>query len=96
MIWIDEQNRLIGNYRLPHPNGKLLALGAKDEAYMCGATGAKVFCVSISPGAENATWTIDLTSRSLVNGGVIVPGRMYINLDKDSLYAFGTNETGAP
>lgn len=96
MIWIDGQNRLIGNYRLPHPNGKLLALGAKDEAYMCGATGAKVFCVSVSPGAETATWQIDLTSRALVNGGVIVPGRMYINLDKDSLYAFGTNETGAP
>ena len=96
MVWIDNQNRLIGNYRLPHPNGKLLALGAKDEAYLCGANGAKVFCVNIAPGAETATWQIDLTSRAFVNGGVIVPGRMYINLDKDSLYAFGTNETGAP
>jgi len=96
LVWIDSQNRLIGNYRLPHPNGKLLALGAKDEAYLCGANGAKVFCVNIAPGAETAAWQIDLTSRALVNGGVIVPGRMYINLDKDGLYAFGTNETGAP
>ena len=96
MVWIDSQNRLIGNYRLPHPNGKLLALGAKDEAYLCGANGAKVFCVNISPGAETAAWTINITSGELVNGGVIIPGRMYINLDKDGLYAFGTNETGAP
>ena len=96
MVWIDSQNRLIGNYRLPQPNGKLLALGAKDEAYMCGATGAKVFCINMSPGAKTATWTVDLTSRSLVTGGVIVPGRMYINLDKDSIYAFETNETGTP
>ena len=96
MVWIDSQNRLIGNYRLPHPNGKLLALGAKDEAYLCGANGAKVFCVNISPGAEAATWTVNITSGALVNGGVIVPSRMYINLDKDGLYAFGTNETGAP
>jgi len=96
MIWIDGQNRLIGNYRLPYPSGKLLALGAKDEAYLCGANGAKVFCVNAAPGAETATWIVSTPSRSIINGGVIVPGRMYVSVDKDGLYAFGTDETGAP
>ena len=96
IVWIDNQNRLIGNYRLPYPSGKLLALGANDEAYMCGANGAKAFCVNVAPGAETAAWQIDITTRALVNGGVIVPGRMYVSIDKDGLYAFGTDETGAP
>ncbi len=63
---------------------------------MCGANGAKAFCDNVAPGAETATWPIDIATRALVNGGVIVPGRMYINLETDGLYAFGTDETGAP
>ncbi len=96
MIWLGSQNLLVGNYRFPYPNGKIIAVGEKGEAYMCGSNGAEVNCINITPGAETPTWAIDINSRELVIGGVIVPGRLYVSVGNDGLYAFEINETSTP
>ncbi|MBE0671193.1 MAG: PQQ-binding-like beta-propeller repeat protein [Anaerolineales bacterium] len=96
IVWIGKQNLLIGNYRFPIPNGKLVALGSQDEAYMCGSTGGKVNCISVTPGAEKPTWEINILSREIVVGAVIAPNRIYVSVGKDGLYAFESPQTGTP
>jgi hypothetical protein len=96
MVWLDSQSRVVGNYRFPYPGAKLIALGQNDEAYLCGSTGARVICINIPPGTDTPVWTSYIDNRAQVLGGALVPGRIYIALAGDGLYALGTNKTGAP
>ena len=52
VVWLDEQSRLVGNYRFPHGSSRLIAVGAKSEAYLCGPTGARIECVAAMPGSR--------------------------------------------
>jgi peptide/nickel transport system permease protein len=97
MVWLDGQSRVVGNYRFTFSNSKLIAIGEKDEAYICSSTGARVVCINIPPGVDTPAWTVYIEDApSALLGGVFVPGRIYISLDKNGIYAIGTNETGAP
>jgi hypothetical protein len=97
MIWLDDQSRMVGNYRFTFSNSKLIAIGEKDEAYICSSTGARLVCIDIAPGANEPTWTAYVDDApAAVLGGVFVPGRIYISLDNDGIYAIGANEAGAP
>ncbi|WKZ35776.1 MAG: PQQ-binding-like beta-propeller repeat protein [Anaerolineales bacterium] len=96
MVWIDIQKRVIGNYRFSYPNGKFIAMGEKEEAYLCGSIDVKVLCIRIPPGAEAPTWTIGIDSHTPAIGGVLVPGRIYIAIKADGIHAFGTNQEGMP
>ena len=93
MVWLDDQSRVVGNVRFPYTNAKLIAVGQKDEAYICSSTGASVICINIPPGTETPTWefTIENTP-AVILGGAFVPDRIYLSLDKDGLYAIGTNQ----
>lgn len=96
IVWLTNHNVLIGNYLFPYPNGKLVAIGAKNEAYMCGSNGGSTSCISAVPGSEEPEWEIQLITRDLLSGGIVVPGRLYVNISNDGLYAYGTENTGAP
>lgn len=87
MVWIDEDSRVVGNYLFPRINATLIAIGGEDEAYLCGATGARVECINIGVGQSEPTWSIMLEVPSDVAGGALVPGRLYVALQGDALYA---------
>ena len=87
MVWVDKNSRVVGNYLFPRINATLVALGAEDEAYLCGATGARVECINIGVNQQEPAWTITIDVPTDVAGGALVPGRLYIALQGDSLYA---------
>lgn len=89
MIWLDAQSRLLGNYRFPRPNSRLIAIGAKDEAYICGANTATVECISVAPGVDEPVWRIMLATPGKVAGGALIPGRFLLAVGGDGLYVYG-------
>ena len=92
MIWLDAQSRVIGNYSFQNPNPKVIAIGEKGEAILCGSTTVRVNCVNIAPGPETPTWDISVESPTPLLGGAVVPGRLYLLLS-DGLYALESQET---
>ena len=96
MVWMDEQSRLVGNYRFPHGSSRLIAMGANSEAYLCGPTGARIECVMAMPGAEQPLWSVFLDNASRPIGGALVPGTLYVAAEDGTLYALSTEENTQP
>ena len=92
MVWLDSQSRVVGNFRLPNPNARLIAVGQEDEAYICGSIGLRIECVQAEVGLNEPAWKFDIEVDSEVAGGALVPGRLYIAVAEDGLYAFGSQE----
>jgi len=91
MIWLDAQSRVVGNYSFLNPNPKLIALGEKGEAILCGSTTANTNCINVAPGMEEPTWEFSIDSDAPLLGGAITPGRLYVLL-YNGLYAFESQE----
>ena len=93
VIWLDEQSRLVGNFEFPYANSRLIAIGEKGEAYLCGPTGRRIQCVAALPGVSDPLWEIYIEDNSSPVGGALVPGTMYIATQNGSLYAISSGET---
>ena len=91
MVWLDEQSRLVGNFEFPLTNSRIMAIGEKGEAYLCGPTGRRIECVAARPGADEPLWDIYLDNSSRPIGGALVPGTLYVSADDGALYALLTN-----
>jgi hypothetical protein len=89
MVWMDAQSRLLGNYRYARINGRMVAIGSKDEAYICGGINASVLCVCIYPGEEEPRWELEFDTAGNPVGGALIPGRLLISVSGDGLYVFG-------
>jgi outer membrane protein assembly factor BamB len=99
MVWVDKDGRLAGNYELSLSNSRLIAVGARGDAYMCGPTGRRVQCVAAIPGSTAPLWSVDLDDGSRPIGGALVPGTLYVSTfdalsEEGVLYALSEN-TGA-
>jgi outer membrane protein assembly factor BamB len=96
MVWIDPDSRLIGNFEFPFNNSRLMAVGARSEAYICGPTGARIRCVAALPGSKDPQWEVLLDDNSRPIGGALVPGTLYVTSANGFLYALSTTEAGEP
>lgn len=89
MIWMDAQSRLLGSYRYARMNGRLVAIGSKNEAYICGGNTASVLCVSMYPGEEEPLWSLQFDTVGNVVGGALIADRLILSVSFDGLYVFG-------
>ena len=96
VVWIDEQSRLVGNYRFPHGSSRLIAMGGNGEAYLCGPTGARLECVSAMPGSEEPLWSIFIDNSARPIGGALVPGTLYVTTEDGTLYALSAESNPQP
>lgn len=96
MVWLDGQSRLVGNFRFSHQNSRLIAMGGKGEAYLCGPTGARIECVAAMPGSEEPLWSVFLDNGTRPIGGALVPGTLYVATEDGVLYALSPREDAQP
>jgi hypothetical protein len=94
MIWLDGQSRVVGNFEFPLTNSRLMAIGAKGDAYLCGPTGRRMECVAAFPGSTEPLWKIDLDDNSRPIGGALVPGTLYVSSENGFLYALSPSNGG--
>ncbi len=92
MVWLDDKSRLVGNFAFPYRNSRLMAVGEKGEAYLCGPTVVRIVCVMAMPGSSDAVWSADIDAASKPIGGALVPGALYVAADGGSLYALSVND----
>jgi outer membrane protein assembly factor BamB len=95
VIWLDAQSRLVGNFEFAHNYSRLMAIGKKSEAYLCGPTGSRIECAAALPGSEKPLWTTFLDNSSRPIGGALVPGTLYVSAEDGVLYALSTNTGGS-
>ena len=96
MVWLDEQSRLVGNFEFLLTNSRIMAIGAKSEAYLCGPTGKRIECVAALPGVDKPVWDVYLDNSSRPVGGALIPGTLYVAADDGALYALSTNTGATP
>ena len=92
MIWLDGQSRVVGNFEFPVTNSRLLAIGEKGDAYLCGPTGRRIECVAAIAGSTEPLWKIDLDDNSRPMGGALVPGTFYVSSENGFLYALSPTD----
>jgi hypothetical protein len=86
----------VGNFEFPLTNSRIMAMGEKGEAYLCGPTGRRIQCVMAIPGVAEPVWDISIDDGSRPIGGALVPGTLYVSTfdafsEKGALYALSEN-----
>jgi peptide/nickel transport system permease protein len=99
LIWLDRHGGLQGNAFYPTRNSQVIAIDQKATIYSCGNLdfGYGVpECQAFSPELEDPIWKLRLEDSTLVAGGALVPGRLYIATQDGTLYALGEAELPEP
>lgn len=102
IVWLDTSGRVLGVIRYPVGRGQMIAVDQDSTAYVCrmGDTPkSHPGCFAFAPGSEEPAWQVPLEKGERVQGGAMVPGRLYVtflNKEGGSLYALGDVEEGAP
>ena len=78
------------NTHHPQRPSQVIATDAADHVYVCGLhriDGAR--CAGFVPGADVPFWQVVLPQGGQVNGGALVPGRLYVTTGDGAMYALG-------
>jgi outer membrane protein assembly factor BamB len=88
LVTLSMEGRLLGNIFYAQRGSKLIAIDAADRAIVCGqARSGHLECTVFAPGAEKPVWQVTLPDMAQVNGGALVPGRLYVTTRDGALYA---------
>jgi peptide/nickel transport system permease protein len=89
-VWLNMSGRTIGNTHYAQRATQVIAVDHDGTTYACG-TGriSGMECLALEPGSEDPIWQVTLESSGKVNGGALVPGRLYVTLEDGALYAVG-------
>jgi peptide/nickel transport system permease protein len=90
IVWLDWNDQVLGDIEYEQKPNRVIGVGLDAVMYTCGnTTNGNVECAAAERGAEQLLWQIALQQGSKVVGGALVSGRLYVSLDKGSLYAIG-------
>jgi outer membrane protein assembly factor BamB len=90
-IWVDRGGNVTGDVRFPHRETSVIGLDGSGVAYICGTsrvTGTAE-CLALQPGLDEPLWTLELPFGSVVTGGAVTPGRLYVATEEGYLMALG-------
>ncbi len=91
-IWLDLDGRVIGTTRFNYRPAEFLGVDRNSVYYTCGTLGGTNECRAYREGEQEPIWTLSLGIEGRVNGGAIVPGRLYATLQEGALVAMGDGE----
>ncbi|HLB49413.1 MAG TPA: PQQ-binding-like beta-propeller repeat protein, partial [Anaerolineales bacterium] len=90
LVMLNQDGQVAGFYRYPHRTTEIVGFDRDSAAYICGnRAGVKAECLAFMAGAEDPLWKLSLERAGAVNGGALVPGRLYVTLENGYLYAVG-------
>lgn len=99
LVWLDQQSNLRGKAFYPIRNSQVIAVDQNATLYTCGNLDygyGLPECQAFSPESEEPIWKLLLEDSSLVAGGALVPGRLYVATQEGVLYAIGAAEPLTP
>jgi peptide/nickel transport system permease protein len=90
LVLLGMDGQMLLNAHYPQRPSQVIATDAADHIYVCGENRAgSAECVGFAPGAEAPFWQVALPQGGQVNGGALVPGRLYVTTSDGALYALG-------
>ncbi|UCC65405.1 MAG: ABC transporter permease subunit, partial [Anaerolineae bacterium] len=98
IVWLDTSGRVLGVMRHPVGGGQIIGVDRDSTIHVCEAEPSPE-CLAFAPGSEEPVWQVSLEKGERVQGGAMLPGRLYVTfLDKEGgfLYALENVEEGAP
>ena len=98
IVWLDTSGRVLGVMRHPVGGGQIIGVDRDSTIHVCEARRSPE-CLAFAPGSEEPVWQVSLEKGERVQGGAMVPGRLYVTfVDKEGgfLYALENVEEGAP
>ena len=95
-VWIDKNNNLVGNYRPPDRQSKLIALDRELTMYVCSDNfNVAVNCKAFRIDSPNPKWELEFGGQASVVGGALAPDRFYVAINTGEvgmLHAVGSGE----
>ena len=66
----------------------MIGLDRDDVVYICGLDRTRgPVCLAFQPGSKDPLWQVALGKGVTVNGGALVPGRLYVTMEEGFLLA---------
>lgn len=89
LVWLQPTGQVLGTFQTPlFTTSDLLAIDEAATAYICGGTNRNtVTCIAQAPGQAEPTWQLQLPQGYSLQGGALVPGRLYVTTQDGFLYA---------
>jgi peptide/nickel transport system permease protein len=96
IVWLDTSGRVLSVVRYPMGRGYMIGVDPDAITYVCGGKSPRYnplpVCLAFAPDTEEPLWLLSLEKGELVEGGALVPGRLYVTLrgtEEGFLYAIG-------
>ncbi|HET7090059.1 MAG TPA: PQQ-binding-like beta-propeller repeat protein [Anaerolineae bacterium] len=95
IAWLDPTGRVLGTLKIPQNPSRAIAVDGDSTIYVCadiqqGHPAAT--CFAFAPESEEPVWQITLEQGEVVEGGAVVPGRLYVAIREGFLYAIGESQ----
>ena len=94
-IWLRADGRVLGTASYPSTRSQVVAVGADNTTYLCGAQVSGLECRAFSPHDAEVVWQLPLPEGDWVTGGALAPGRLYVTsavIGEGFLVAIGEHE----
>jgi uncharacterized repeat protein (TIGR01451 family) len=90
IVWLDWNDQVLGSIEYQQTSSRIIGVGTDAIVHTCGnIDDGSVACIAAEPGAEELLWEVILDQDGKVVGGALVPGRLYVTVDKGSFFALG-------
>jgi len=94
VAWLDPEGRVLGTTGYPISRSRVIGIDDEGRTYVCGVgsnrPGFGPECRGLEPGLEEPLWQLELNHVERIDGGALVPGRLYVTAEIDGegvLYA---------
>ncbi len=91
IVWQDITGRVLGVAEPAAYRGWIVAVDRDTTVYFCGQRDpyeiVGLVCFAFERGSDVPLWQVSLQEEGLLSGGALVPGALYVAIDKGFLYA---------
>ena len=87
ILWLNAKGDMINRARFAYRSSRFMGFDKNLVFYMCGTTQRQPECVAVERGQTKPIWTFHFDEGSVVSGGAMIPGRMYLATEEGYLFA---------
>jgi len=94
IYWIDLAGRVLSHVKVPQNPSRAIAVDQNKIAYLCSgdSDSGHAACFAMQSGVDDPLWQLDFEQGGFIEGGAVVPGRLYVAIREGFLYAIGESQ----
>ncbi|HSF82357.1 MAG TPA: PQQ-binding-like beta-propeller repeat protein [Anaerolineales bacterium] len=93
LVWLDKESKVTGNYRSTDRQSAIIGIDQELSVFMCSSNfGINANCQALSRDSNTPAWKLEMGEGLRVVGGALAPDRLYLAVDRGTLYAIGAGD----